>query len=284
MGIARPDILALRPSPIQVSYLTYLGSMGADWLHYMIVDPVMVPPEHRAHYTEALIYMPHCYQANDDEARIADPPPSRADEGLPEDGIVFCAIHGGHKITRETFAVWMRVLERVPGSVLWLGGGSAMRDNLRRAARDSGVDDARLVFARRVPDKADQLARLALADLFLDAPIYGAHSSAVDCLWAGTPVLTRPGAVFSSRGAATLLSTLGLDELIAGRFEEYEDIAVALGHDAEARHALRERLATRRADRPLFDTARWVRDVERAYEAMWSIHRRGEAPRDIMLD
>jgi len=135
-----------------------------------------------------------------------------------------------------------------------------------------------------VPDKADHLARLALADLFLDAPIYGAHSSAVDCLWAGTPVLTRPGAVFSSRGAATLLSTLGLDELIAGTVKGYEDIAVALGRDAQALRALRLRVAERRNTAPLYDTAGWVRHVERAYEKMWSIHCRGEAPRDIMLD
>ena len=282
MGAARPDILALRPSPIQVSYLTHLGSMGAGWLDYMIVDRVMVRPEDRAHYTEALVYMPHCYQVNDDEARIADPPPPRAAEGLPEDGMVYCAILGGHKITREIFAVWMRILKRAPGSVLWLAGGKRLGDNLRRAARDHGVDDGRLVFAGRVPDKADHLARLRLADLFLDAPIYGAHSSAVDCLWAGVPVLTRPGPVFSSRGAATLLTTLGLDELIADTFEDYEDIAVALGHDGEARRTLRERVAQRRGAAPLYGTADWVRDVERSYEEMWSIHCRGEAPRDIV--
>ena len=284
MGAARPDILALRPSPIQVSYQTHLGSMGADWLDYMIVDRVMVRPEDRAHYTEALVYMPHCYQVNDDEARIADAPPPRADEGLPEDGMVYCAILGGQKITREIFAVWMRILKRAPGSVLWLSGGKRLRNNLCRAARDHGVDDDRLVFAGHVPDKADHLARLRLADLFLDAPIYGAHSSAVDCLWAGTPVLTRPGAVFSSRGAATLLSTLGLDELIADTFEDYEDIAVALGRDGEARRTLRARVAARRRAAPLYGTQRWVRDVERAYEEMWSIHCRGEAPREIVLD
>lgn len=283
MGAARPDILALRPAPIQVSFLTYLGSMGAPWLDYMIVDRVMVPPRLRSGYTEALVYMPHCYQVNDDEARIGPAPP-RADEGLPEDAPVYCAIHGGNKITRGIFARWMRILDRVPGAVLWLSGGGVRRDNLRRAAHAHGIDEARLVFARHVPDKADHIARLALADLYLDTPDYGAHSSAVDSLWAGTPVLTRPGEVFSARGAATLLATLGLEELIVDSYEAYEDTAVALGLDPDARAALRARLAAARASSPLFDTARWVRDAERAYERIWDLHLRGEAPGDILLD
>ncbi|MEE8445999.1 MAG: hypothetical protein V3S44_11660, partial [Alphaproteobacteria bacterium] len=284
MGAARLDILALRPAPIQVSFLTYLGSMGAAWLDYMIVDRVMVPPDLRPGYTEALITMPHCYQVNDDEARIATPPPKRADHGLPEDAPVYCAIHGGNKITRDIFACWMRILARVPGAVLWLSGGGVRRDNLCRAAVGHGIDPARLVFAGRVPDKADHMARLGLADLFLDTPIYGAHSSAVDALWAGTPVLTRPGDVFSARGAATLLATLGLDDLITDSLDAYEARAVALGRDSGSRAALRDRVAAARDSAPLFDTAGWVRDVERAYRRIWEIHCRGERPRDIVLD
>jgi len=284
MGAARPDILALRPAPIQVSFLTYLGSMGAAWLDYMIVDRVMAPPELRTAYSEALITMPHCYQVNDDAAKIAQPPPSRADEGLPDDAAVYCAIHGGNKITREIFACWMRILDRVPGAVLWLSGGGARRDNLCRAAGEHSIDASRLVFAGRVADKADHLARLGLADLFLDTPVYGAHSSAVDSLWAGTPVLTRPGEVFSARGAATLLSTLGLDDLIVDDFDSYVARAVALGRDGAARAALRARLVAARDASPLFDTAGWVRYVERAYRRIWEIHCRGEAPRDIALD
>ncbi len=283
MGNSRPAIWMLRPAPIQVSYLTYLGSMGSDRLDYIIADATMIDSGNRAAFGEAVVTLPNCYQVNDGEARIGSPP-ARKDENLPQDRMVFCAIHGGHKITRDIYARWMRILKAAPGAVLWLAAGGVLRDNLCNAARAHGVDpDARLVFARRVPDKADHMARLALADLYLDTPLYGAHSSAVDSLWAGTPVLTCPGGVFSSRGAETLLRVMGLEELIAPDYDSYERIAVALATDGDARGALRGRVADRRAGSPLFDTAGWVRDVERAYREMWQIYLNGDAPRDIML-
>ena len=283
MGNSRPEIFMLRPAPVQVSYLTYLGSMGTGALDYIIADATMIAPDNRAAFTEAVVTMPHCYQVNDDEARIGAPP-ARADEGLPEAAMVYCAIHGGHKITRDAFAGWMRILKAAPDSVLWLAAGGRLRDTLCAAATAQGIDpETRLVFARRVPDKADHMARLALADLMLDTPIYGAHSSAVDCLWAGTPVLTAPGDVFSSRGAATLLRTLGIEELIVPDYDAYERLAVALAGDPERRSDLRNRIAVRRKASKLFDTAGWVRDVERAYLEMWEIYRQGAAPRDIML-
>ena len=283
MGNSRPEIFMLRPAPVQVSYLTYLGSMGTETLDYIIADATMITPDNRAAFTEAVVTMPHCYQVNDDAARIGAAP-ARADEGLPDAAMVYCAIHGGHKITRDIFACWMRILKAAADSVLWLAAGGRLREALCAAARAQGIDpETRLVFARRVPDKADHMARLALADLMLDTPIYGAHSSAVDCLWAGTPVLTCPGDVFSSRGAATLLRTLGIEETIAPDYDAYERIAVALASDAERRAALRARLAAARAASPLFDTAGWVRDVERAYLEMWEIYRQGAPPRDIVL-
>lgn len=283
MGNSRPEIYMLRPAPIQVSYLTQLGSMGTDRLDYVIADATMITPDNRPAFSEAVVTMPRCYQVNDDAARIG-PERRRADESLPADGMVYCAIHGGHKITRDIFACWMAILERSPGSVLWLAGGGALRDNLCTAARAHGIDpETRLVFARRLADKADHLARLALADLYLDTPIYGAHSSAVDSLWAGTPVLTCPGNVFSSRGAATLLRTMGMEELIAPDYGEYQRLAVWLADHPAARLALRDKLAQRRSASPLFDTAGWVRDVERAYQEMWRIYCGGGKPRDMTL-
>jgi protein O-GlcNAc transferase len=281
MGNARPEIWMLGPAPVQVSYLTYLGSMGTTKLDYIIADMTIISPDNRSAFTEAVITLPNCYQVNDDEARIGTAP-TRADEGLPDDVTVFCAMHGGHKITRDIFELWMRILKAVPGSVLWLAASGPLRENLCNAAIALGIDPTdRLVFARRHEDKADHMARLALADLFLDTPIYGAHSSAVDCLWAGTPVLTAPGSVFSSRGAATLLNTMGITELIAPDFNEYEKQAIALGHDPATRKNFRDRVSE--AHTALFDTSGWVRDVERAYTEIWRLYCNGEPPEDVHL-
>ncbi|MBK20292.1 MAG: hypothetical protein CMM52_15785 [Rhodospirillaceae bacterium] len=283
MGNARPEIWMLKPAPIQISYLTYLGSLGAQELNYIIADPTMIDFVNREAFTESVITMPACYQVNDDEARIGKKP-TRREEGLSDDAVVFCAIHGGHKITRDIYACWMRILKAVPDSILWLAASGPLRDNLTAAAISAGIDaQSRLVFARRLPDKADHLARLALADLFLDTPIYGAHSSAVDCLWVGTPVLTAPGPVFSSRGAATLLKNLGVKELIATDYNDYEQKAIHLGKTAEERTRLRNLIAHNQKTAPLFDTALWVQNIERAYQEIWARHQRGEAPSDLSL-
>jgi protein O-GlcNAc transferase len=280
MGNSRPGIVLMRPAPIQISFLNYLGSMATPALDYMLVDHVMVPADGRDDYTEALIYAPHCYQVNDDEAPHRDPP-TRADEGLPDDAMVYCALHGGQKITRDVFAAWMRILKQVSYSVLWLAGGPPLQSRFRSAAQDAGIDETRLIFARRVPEKADHVARLALADLYLDTPLYGACSSAVDCLWVGLPILTNPGKMFSSRGSATLLSTMGVTDLIVDSDEAYEQTAIALGHDPEALQKLRDKIVNARGY--LFNTARWVRDMERAYEEIWGRHRNGKPSTDISV-
>jgi len=280
MGNSRPGIVLMQPAPIQVSFLNYLGSMATPALDYMLVDSVMVPPECRSDYTEALINVSYCYQVNDDKAPRRDPP-TRAEEGLPADAMVYCALHGGQKITRDIFAAWMRVLKQVPESVLWLAGGAPLQARFRAAAQSAGIDETRLVFARRVPEKADHVARLALADLYLDTPLYGACSSAVDCLWVGLPILTNPGKMFSARGSATLLSTLGVTELIVDSDDAYEQTAIALGHDPAARQKLRDKVVDGRSK--LFNTARWVRDMERAYEMIWARHLNGQPPADISV-
>jgi predicted O-linked N-acetylglucosamine transferase (SPINDLY family) len=282
MGNARPEIWMLNPAPIQVSYLTYLGSMGTTKLDYIIADTTMISNDNRQAFTEAVVTLPKCYQVNDDEARIGTRP-ARADEGLPEAATIFCAMHGGHKITRDIFELWMRILKAVPDSVLWLAGSGPLRENLCNAAKAAGIDpEDRFVFARRLEDKADHMARLALADLFLDTPIYGAHSSAVDSLWAGTPVLTSPGPVFSSRGAETLLKTMGIPELIADDFSDYEKIAITLGQDPTSRATLRDRVEEGRGS--LFDTAGWVHEMERAFTEIWTGYCEEKSPEDIWLE
>ncbi|MEI7932769.1 MAG: tetratricopeptide repeat protein, partial [Alphaproteobacteria bacterium] len=211
----RPNIFAMRPAPLQVSLLGYPGTLGAPYMDYLIADKRVVPPEDMRFYTEKVVWMPHAYQPTDDKTPIADHTPTRAEEGLPDKGFVFCAYNPTRKISPETFDSWMRILSRTPGSLLWLQHGrEAAVTNLRREAQDRGVDPDRLVFARWTEKRADHLARMRLADLYLDTLPYNAHSIASDVMWVGLPVITCPGGAFPGRVCASLVSAAGFDELI----------------------------------------------------------------------
>ncbi|WP_333793316.1 O-linked N-acetylglucosamine transferase family protein [Hyphomicrobium sp.] len=274
---ARTEILAYRPAPIQVNYLGYPGTMGSDFLDYILADPIVAPMEHQEHYTERIVHLPHCYQPNDRQRRISDAPMRRADFGLPEDGFVFCSFNNIYKVGPELFDVWMRLLTKVPGSVLWILAGGEARDNLKREAAARGVDPARLVFASHSPGP-EHLARHRLADLFLDTLPCNAHTTASDALWAGLPVLTCIGETFAGRVAASLLSAMGLDELITTNFDDYERLALALVQDKARLEAIRRKIEAGRETSPLFDSARYARNLERAYETMVDIMKRGDAP------
>lgn len=277
----RPEVLALRPAPIQVNYLGYPGTMGAGFMDYIVTDRVTTPPEDVPFIDEAIVHMPHTYQVTDDQQPIDPGPVTRVDEGLPESGIVFCCFNTLYKIEPTMFGAWMRILAAVPGSVLWmLARPTAARANLRREAEAAGVDPDRLVFGVG-KHKPLHLARLRLADLFLDTRYYNAHTTTSDALWAGVPVLTWPGDGFPARVAASLLTAIDLPELIMPDLAAYEREAIRLGTDPAALAKLKARLAERRTTRPLFDTRRWVRDFERVLEAMWARHAAGEAPREI---
>ena len=274
---ARPAILAARPAPIQCHYLAFPGTLGSDVIDYMIVDPVIVPPGEEHHFTEQLVRLPDCYQANDRKRAIAEPGPSRASCGLPEQGLVLCSFNNAIKITPALFAVWMRVLAAVPGSVLWLFADNAWTPtHLRREAETHGIDAGRLVFAGYA-SPADHLARLELADLFLDTFPYTAHTTASDALWLGLPVLTLKGRSFASRVGASLLQAAGLPELITTTIADYERLAIELAHNPAQLAALRARLAARRDTCPLFDTPRLARHLEAAYLEMWARHQRGQS-------
>lgn len=265
----RYDVLALRPAPLQINYLGYPGTSGADFMDAILVDPVAVPPEQQPFYTERLVYLPNCYQANDRKRPVAEETPSRAECGLPEDGVVFCSFNNAPKILPETFDVWMRLLKAQPDAVLWLLHTEDLADDrLRQAAADRGVDPARVVFAPRVP-LASHLARYRLADLFLDTWPYNAHTTASDSLWVGCPVLTVIGETFPARVAASLLTNVGLPELIARSPAEYEATALALARDPARRLELRRRLAATRDTCPLFDTPRFVADLEAIFLTLW---------------
>jgi protein O-GlcNAc transferase len=274
----RPGILAFRPAPVQVSYLGYPGTMGADHIDYIIADRIVIPADHHGSYAEKVVALPDSYQANDSKRRIAERAPDRREAGLPEAGFVFCCFNNNYKITPAMFAIWMRLLERVDGSVLWLlaDNAAAMR-NLRHEAEARGVAPERLVFAPRLK-LGDHLARHGLADLFLDTLPCNAHTTASDALWAGLPLVTCLGSSFAGRVAASLLDAVGLPELIARTLDEYETLALALAQDGGRLAALKARLAANRARAPLFDTDRFRRHIESAYETMWQRVQRGEPP------
>lgn len=278
---ARPGICALKPAPVSVTWLGYAASIGTGLVDYVIVDHVTVPDDASmgvaAQFGEKLVRMPHSYQVNDHRQPIAPTVPTREELGLPASGFVFVCFNHVFKIEPEVFASWMRILARVPGSVLWLYGSNALaKDNLGRAAAAQGIDPARIVFGGTM-DKPRHLARLSRADLYLDTGRFNAHTSASDALWAGVPVLTRPGDTFASRVGASLVTAVGLPQLICDSMQSYEDRAVHLATHPDQLAALRQTLKAG-ARLPLFDTPRFTRNLEAAYEMMWGRYVKGEAP------
>jgi predicted O-linked N-acetylglucosamine transferase (SPINDLY family) len=265
---ARPEIMALRPAPIQVSYLGYPGTMGTRAIDYVLVDRFVVPVDQQEHFTETLVHLPHCYQVNDRRRPIARAR-GRAEYGLPENGFVFCCFNSPHKITPAIFDIWMRLVERVPGSILWLLETSpAAMENLRREAEARlKRGSERLKFAPSVTN-AEHLARFVVADLFLDTLPYNAHTLTSDALWGGCPVLTSTGETFSSRVAGSILHAAGLPELVTSTLAEYEATALRLAGDRAKLDMLRARIQKSRMEVPLFDTPRFTRAIETAFEWM----------------
>ncbi len=265
----RTGIFARRVAPVQVNYLGFPGTMGSTYMDYILADEVLIPEAERDFYAEKVVLLPGSFQVNDDRRVAAAHVPTRASCGLPDEGLVFCSFNGAHKLNPEFFAIWMRLLQQVPGSVLWLvAAGTQVEENLRRHAQRQGVDAARLVFAPKLP-YAEHLARLSQADLFLDSLPFGAGATASDALFAGVPLLTCAGGAFAGRMAASLLNSLGLAEaLVAADLAKYESIALQLAKQPEALRALRQQLAVARKTSSLFDTAAFCRYLEQAYETM----------------
>ncbi len=282
-GEDRTNVFAQRPAPVQVNYLGFPGTLGAPYMDYIVADATVIPFPERQFFTEKVVHLPDCYQANDSKREIADHAFSRAEFGLPATGFVFCCFNNNYKITPETFDGWMRILGRVPGSVLWLIEDNARaNDNLGKEAAARGIDPQRLVFAARIPPP-EHLARHRCADLFLDTLPYNAHTTASDALWAGLPVLTCAGETFAGRVAASLLATMGLPELVTSSPQAYENFAVALATQPDRLAAIRQKLADNRLTAPLFDTARFTRNLERAYAGMHARRKAGQKPDHIVI-
>lgn len=280
----RLGVFAYGAAPVQVGYLGFPGTIGAPFMHYMIADRMVIPPEHRAHYAEKLITLPGSYQANDNTRAISDRAWTRGELGLPESGFVFCCMNNTYKITPQEFDIWMRLLRQVDGSVLWASKANRWAvENLQKEAAKRGIDPGRIVFAQKVPQIGDHLARLRHADLFLDTFNFNAHTTASDALWAGLPVLTKIGENFAARVAASLLTAVGLPELITHTAQAYEDMALMLARDPAKLSALTARLRAQRETAPLFDSQRFTRHMEDGYRQAYGRYAEGKAPDDISV-
>lgn len=266
----RTDIFSFRPTPVQVNYLGYPGTMGSNYYDFIIADRHVIPPEHQQFYTEKVAYLPDTYLPTDSSLQISDRTPTRSECGLPETGFVFCSFSHDFKISPPVFDVWMRLLKQVQGSVLWLMSRDELsQGNLRKEAQTRGVDPSRLVFAGRVPLVEDHLARYKQADLFLDTHPYNAHTTAADALMAGLPVVTYMGNSFPSRVAGSLLHAIGMKELVANSLEGYEEIAFRLASDSVLLNKLTSKIALNKTTLPLFDTKMFCTNLEAVYIAMW---------------
>ncbi|MFG1247568.1 O-linked N-acetylglucosamine transferase, SPINDLY family protein [Xanthobacter flavus] len=273
----RMALFAHRPAPVQVGFLGYPGTSGASFFDYVIGDPVVLPFSDAPFYSEKIVQLPHCYQPNDPDLPVAEPP-GRAACGLPEDAFVFVSFNAAWKLDPDTFSSFARILAAVPGSVLWLLEGRAgTDDNLRREAARRGLDPSRLVFAPRVPLK-EHLARIGHADLFLDTFPYTAHTTASDALRRGVPIVTRTGRSFASRVADSLMRQVGLGDLATTTPAAFEALAVSLARDPSALAEVRARLQAGLPASPLFAVDLYARHIESAYETMAARMRAGVAP------
>ena len=280
---SRPGIFALRAAPIQVNYLGYPGTMGAEYIDYLIADRTLIPESSRPYYSEKIGYLPDCYQVNDAKRSIADKVFTRKELGLPETGFIFCCFNNNYKITPATFDGWMRILNKIEGSVLWLLEDNVTAvHNLRKEATKRGVDADRLIFAKRMP-LPEHLARHRLADLFLDTLPCNAHTTASDALWAGLPVLTCMGESFAGRVAASLLNAIHLPELITATQDEYEALAIELAISPEKLRLIRKKLDQNRLTTPLFNTQLFTQHIEEAYRMMYERYQADLPPDHLFI-
>ncbi len=283
-GGGRLGILAFRPAPVQIGFLGYAGTTGARSMDYLIADEVTIPTGHEQFFSEQVVRMPHSFLPNDDRQAIAQEIPTRRSLGLPETGFVFCAFNNTFKLNPELFEVWMQLLKKTPGSVLWMRGEpGVVTENLAREAKSRGIAADRLIFASRVASMPEHLARYRAADLFLDTLPYGAHSTARDALWSGVPVLTCLGSTFAGRVAGSLLTALDLPELVTSSLGDYAERALDLAHSPALLGAVRDKLAQNRLTKPVFDTDLYRRHLEAAFIAMCGRQRRQEPPQSFSV-
>lgn len=286
---ARTAIFALKPSPVQIHFMGFPGTMGADFYDYIIADPVVIPEAFRMYYREKILYMPHSFVVNDHKQAYPgvlskERKLTREKYGLDEDKFVFCNFNQLYKIGPEIFDVWMRILKRVPNSILWLLRWPGLAEaNLLQEAKKRGIREDQIFFSNVVP-KQEHINRGYLADLALDTPVCNAHTSACDILWSGTPLLTLPGDRMVSRVSASILTAAGMNELICSSFAQYEEMAVTLALDVDKLYQLRRRLESSRTNSAAFDTQRYVKNLEAGFQAIWKRYEDGLPPDYVFVE
>jgi predicted O-linked N-acetylglucosamine transferase (SPINDLY family) len=280
---SRTGIFSYRAAPIQLNYLGYPGTLGADYMDYIIADRTLITLESQSCYSEKVVYLPNSYQVNDRKRPISDRQFTRQELGLPENGFVFCCFNNNFKILPATFEGWMRILKAVEGSVLWLFEDNSFAvENLKKEAEKRGIAADKLIFAERMP-LSEHLARHRQADLFLDTLPYNAHTTTSDALWVGLPVLTLMGGSFASRVAASLLNAVGLPELITGTQEEYEALAIELALNPKKLADAKLKLANNHLTAPLFNTPLFTKNLEAAYLKMMERYQADMKPDHIFI-
>ncbi len=279
----RSGLFQYRLAPIQINYLGYPGSMGADFMDYMIADPLVIPEAQRHFYSERIIYLPDCYQPTDNMREIAQIVTKREDFGLPKKGFVFCCFNNNYKISTREFDIWMRLLAKVEGSALWLFESNKWaRENLQKEAQKRGVEKHRLIFAERL-SQSEHLARQIHADLFMDTFNYNAHTTASDALWAGLPVLTKAGEQFAARVASSILHAIGMPELVTTTEADYEQLALELATIPKNYTAIRDKLIENIRSTPLFDTELYTRNLEKGLQMVYNNYYKNEIPKDTWV-
>jgi predicted O-linked N-acetylglucosamine transferase (SPINDLY family) len=279
----RLGVLARQPAPLQLTYMGFAGTTSMPCIDYILVDNTIVTENDATHYAEQCLVMPDSYMITDDKQLIA-PKTSRQLHGLPEDAFVLCSFNNAYKLDPSLFECWMKILKTCDNAILWLYvTQEKTKENLQREAMRFKISPSRLIFAERVSNKAEHLARVSLADLFLDAFAVNAHATCVDALWAGVPVITCKGNTFATRVASSLLTAIGLPELITTTPEEYTRCIIELVQHPEKYHAIKQKLAVNRTTKPLFNTARFVQHLEKGYQLIWQRYQQGLPPMQIKI-
>ena len=279
----RINIFANKVAPIQINYLGYPGSMGAEYIDYIIADKNLIPENNYKFYSEKIIFMPHHYQVQNDELKVSKTVPTKKDLGLPKDHFVFCAINNTYKISPDIFDIWMRLLKKVEKSVLWLLDSSpASKKNLLNEAKARGIKKNRLVFAKREINEK-YLGQLKYADIYLDTFIYNAGATASNALWIGIPVITKMGKSYTARMASSLLKSIDLPELITTSPEDYEKLALELATNPEKLKNIKKKLEINRITKPLFDTEKFTRHFENGLEQVFKNYMDENKPQNIFV-
>jgi predicted O-linked N-acetylglucosamine transferase (SPINDLY family) len=280
---SRAGIFAYRAAPIQINYLGYPGTLGADFMDYILADRFLIPGENQKHFNEKPLYLPNTYMPTDDCREISQKPMNRSDMGLPDDAFIFCCFNNNYKISPNEFDIWMRLLTKVENSILWLRESNQFSSiNMKNEAQKRKVDPSRLVFADKVP-MDEHLARQRLADLFVDTFTFNAHTTATEALWADLPVVTKIGQGFAARVAGSLLNAVGLPELVTETEKDYEALILELATNSKKLAEIKDKLATNRLTQPLFNTELYTKHLEQGYQEAYQNYFDGKMPQTIIV-